>query len=318
MDPNALDLLLDGLSRPHGSVVLGAGASAPDVPTIANIPQALARFVPLLGGFPAGPIQDSPLRRLISPLIEEAAVTSSFERWKLGAMTSATVAVLLEETIAQSHWHRLPQYDVFRLVPATARIVSFNWDGLARARCIQEVVHPHGALKRRSILPRQLETLLDFTQMDEDDLFARNSIIPGLVMPEEEVSSRLEPVRQQVLDQWLNAPSVVVIGYRFGRGGTVEYDRIWWEIFVEAMRRNQGAPIHIVSPDASDLRGELADALGRSINVHGWQMKWNVLATAILQTAVSREVSSMHDLRRHAMLVAKHYQALDIASEAAA
>jgi hypothetical protein len=313
-----LDLLLDALATDSASFILGAGASVPHVPTLAQIPATIAPFAQFLTGFPGSPIQDSPLRRLIAPLIEGANATTSLNEWKVCGMTSSTVAVLLEQLIAQAHWQRLPQYDVFRLFPLSAKIVSFNWDGLARARCPQsEVIHPHGALRPRPLLAGVLEARLDYSQM-YDSLQSRDWLLPGLVMPEEENAPELHLMRERVLAMWLCAPVAIIVGYSFGRGQAIDYDRVWFDTFVEAMKRNAKASIHIIAPDTSRLRGELAEALRRTINVHAWPLSWHTLARAILRVACQHGIRDSKHLRPFGDTIRQSYRDVQAMVEAAA
>jgi hypothetical protein len=303
-----LDLLLSALATEGACFILGAGASVPHVPTLAQIPGAIAPFAQTLGGFPASPLQDSPLRRLIAPLIDAPANPQSSDDWKVHGMTSSTIAVLLEQLIQQAHWQRLPQYDIFRLLPLSVKIVSFNWDGLARARCPQlEVIHPHGALGPRSLLPDNLEIRLDYSQMDES-LDSREWLLPGLVMPEEENGPELHSVREHIFALWLAAPIVVIVGYSFGRGQAIDYDRVWFDAFVEAMKRNTMAPIHIIAPDTSRLRSELSEALKRTISIHGWALSWHALACAILRAAGQHGIRGADDLRRFGDAIRQNYR----------
>jgi hypothetical protein len=302
------DLLLDALATEGACFVLGAGASVPHVPTLAQIPGAIAPFAQTLGGFPASPLLDSPLRRLIAPLIDAPPDPQSLNDLKVRGMTSSTIAVLVEQLIQQAHWQRLPQYDVFRLLPLSAKIVSFNWDGLARARCPQsEVIHPHGALNPRSFLPGNLEIRLDYSQMDES-LDSRGWLLPGLVMPEEENGPELHSVREHVFALWLAAPIVVIVGYSFGRGQAIDYDRVWFDAFVEAMKRNTTAPVHIIAPDTLRLRSELSEALKRTINIHSWALSWHALACAILRAAGQHGIRGTDDLRRFGDAIRQNYR----------
>lgn len=313
-----LDLLLDALATDGASFILGAGASVPHVPTLGQIPGTIASLAKLLSGFPASPIQDSPLRRLIAPLIDGANVTRSLNEWKACGMTSSTIAVLTEQLIAEAHWQRLPQYDVFRLFPLDAKIVSFNWDGLARARCPQsEVIHPHGALRPRPLLPGGLEVQLDYSQMD-DSLQSRDWLLPGLVMPGEENAPELHLMRERVLALWLGSPVAIIVGYTFGRGQPIDYDRVWFDTFVEAMKRNAKASIHIIAPDASRLRGELAEALKRTINVHAWPLSWHALARAILRVARQHGIRNAKRLRPFRDAIYQNYRDVMALVEAAA
>ncbi len=197
-----LDLLFDDLATDGAAFILGAGASAPHIPTLGEIPNALAPLAEKLTSFPPGPIEDSPLRRLIEPLIEKAKFANTVEDWLPGAMTSATVAVLMEHQIVRAQWERLPQYEVFRLFPLGSSVVSFNWDGLARVRCPQRcVLHPHGRLPTRTLHSVDLDDLLDYAQLD-DSSESRSWLLPGLVMPGEEESEALSAMRGRVLALW--------------------------------------------------------------------------------------------------------------------
>jgi len=303
-----LELLLDALAIDCACFILGAGASVPHVPTLAQIPGTIATFAQALSSIPASPIADSPLRRLIAPLIDGLTnVPTSLNEWKVRGMTSSTIAVLIEQLIAHAHWQRLPQYEVFHLFPLNAKIVSFNWDGLAKARCPQsEVIHPHGALGPRSLLTDSLEMRLFYSQLD-DSLESRDWLLPELVMPEEENGPKLHSIREHVFALWLNAPVVIIIGYSFGRGQSVDYDRVWFDTFVEAMKRNTRAPIHIIAPDTSRLRIELSEALKRTINIHGWPLSWHALARAILKVARQHGICDAKRFRRFLDEIRQNY-----------
>jgi hypothetical protein len=301
------DLLLNALAIPGATFVLGAGASAPNVPTLGQLPVVLAPFASQLSSFPAGRIADSPLRDLIAPLIARARVTTTLGEWKSGAMTSATIAVLIEYLIDLAHRRPLPQYAVFALFPYNSSVVSFNWDGLAAARCPQAtVIHPHGTVRPRGLLPVDLDRLLDFSQMNES-LGFRAWLIPGLVMPGEETADHLHSVRERVLDLWLTAPAAIVIGYSFGMGHTADYDRVWREIFVEAMSRNSSAPIHILAPDADVIQGEFAEEIGRSVNIYSWGIRWDLFSRVLLETAHNQGATSISALRPHGAAIVKAY-----------
>lgn len=288
-----LTLLLHALAGHDTVFVLGAGASAPQIPTIAQLPSRLAPFAETLSSFPAGSIPDSPLRRLIGPLIEDAKTATAMEGVRPALMTAGTVAVLIEDMIARTHHKHLPQYEVFRLFSSSGCVISFNWDGLATARCPQQIVlHPHGALSPRMIAPDDLSIFLDYSQ--EDDYgYSRESFLPGVVMPGEEERPEYAEMRERVFQLWLRAGTIVIIGYSFGLGSTLSYDRIWLNAFVTAMRDNLDAPIHIIAPDASILRDHLCELMHREINVHAWPFKWNLLSAAMSEQARINNASSI-------------------------
>lgn len=305
----SLELLLNALSDYRTCYVLGAGASAPQVPPMRYLSDRIAAYAPRLGSF-AVSVPDSPLRRLIASVIDDALTTSSLDKWKAGAMTTATIALVLQDIISAAHFIPLPQYAAFQLVPRTATIVSFNWDGLAWARCHQRVLCPHGTLGPRFHTPLQLDELLDDSQLyDSDD--ARDWIVPGLVMPGEEDGKHLAEMRDKVLKTWLEARQVVVIGYSFGIGSPSNYDRVWLDAFVEALQTNQNAAVHIVDPDAARLRGELVERLKRTVNVHAYPVSWYGFSTALLAVAAKRGCTTVAELRSCADDILSAYQSFE-------
>jgi hypothetical protein len=305
--PWLLELLLDSMAIDGAAYVLGAGASMPDVPTLAQLPNAMAPFASHLGSFPASPIAKSALRSLVEPLIQASKSATTLAEWYPGAMTSATIAVLLEHIINIAHWRRLPQYDVFSLLPFDSSIVSFNWDGLAWTRCPQRLIlHPHGALRPQFILPSSLGERLNDAQLD-DSLYSREWLLPGLVMPGEENAPKHHHMRERVFELWRSAPSVIVIGYSFGLGYTIDYDGVWLDIFSEAMIRNTKAAVHILSPDASRVRAELAERIKRTVNVHAHPLRWDILSRSVISACHAQRLNSIAALRPHAESIAEAY-----------
>ena len=302
-----LDLLINALSAYNTCYILGAGASSPHVPTMSQLPDRLAPYAVRLGSFPGGRGPDSPLRRLIDPLIEKALSIGTLEAWKASAMTPATIAVALEHVIAAAHWLPLPQYAVFQLIPRTCSVVSFNWDGLAGAQCHQTIrLHPHGVVSPYLLSPAALDELFHLTQLyDSPD--AREQFLPGLVMPGEEDAPAHATMRERVFQLWLGTEQAIIIGYRFGLGSDRAYDRIWLDTFVEAFRENKRATIHILDPDALGLRSQLTDLLRRAVNVHAWPLNWYALSHALLEAARLHDCARLHELRVHANTLDRLY-----------
>lgn len=297
MDSQSLAFLVHALSSPRAAFILGAGASAPQVPTFASLASRLAEYATRLSGFPASPIPNSGLRALMSPVIEQARNTSDLAEWKAGAMTTATIAIVLEHLISSAHFRRLPQYEAFALFARDASITSFNWDGLARSRCPQRVVlHPHGTIRPRLLDDARLDDLLFDTQMI-DSVGIREAILPGLVVPGEEEGQALSQMREAVLHLWMNAPIIVVIGYSFGLASDIDYDRVWLDTLVEACSRNRPAPIHVIAPDADRLVARVSDLLDRRIDIFAWSYRWNVLADVLLKVAASQGMAPLASIR---------------------
>ncbi|HEV2716282.1 MAG TPA: hypothetical protein VGU64_13530, partial [Terriglobales bacterium] len=139
----------------------------------------------------------------------------------------------------------------------------------------------------------------------------------NLVMPGEEEGKGLAEMREKVFKIWLAAPQVTVIGYSFGVHSSLSYDRIWLDAFVEAFRANSTASIHVLSPDATELRDELASRVGRIVNIYEWPLNWFALAVTLLKTAERQGCSSMTELRPHARQVEVLYDRLTRSKSAA-
>jgi hypothetical protein len=282
MNREGLELLIQALSSPGAAFVLGAGASSPAVPTFNQLAHRIASYTPLLNSFPATPIPHSGLRELMQPVLDQARRTTDLEEWKAGSMTTATIALVVENIISHAHRLRLPQYAVFGLFSRDVSIVSFNWDGLADARCSQRIVlHPHGVIAPRLYSVPEMENWLFDAQLI-DDPGIRDLYLPGLVLPGEEDSPALSEIRERVLQLWLASPVAIVVGYSFGLASNIQYDRVWLDTFIEAFSRNREAPIHVISPDADELLGNIRERMHRGINMFAWPLRWNVLAEVLL------------------------------------
>ena len=295
MNTQDMALLLHALSAPGVSFILGAGASAPNLPTFAQLPSAISANVDRLRRFPASPIQQSGLRALVQPIIQQAQRTSELAEWKAGAMTTATIAAILHRQLSRAHARPLPQYRVFALFPVTASVVSFNWDGLAIAQCPQyTVLHPHGIVHPVQLGDAQFTNLLWQTQSTDEPL-ARHWYLPGLVLPGEEQCQALRDIREEVLKLWMTANSLVVVGYSFGISSRGSYDSVWLDTFSEACIQNPATAVHIISPDAEELRQAICDRIGRTVNVFAWSSRWDVLSRVLLRAAncISKPLSSL-------------------------
>ena len=275
-------ILLGALADPSSCYVLGAGASYPLVPLTSQIPNLVKQaFSRLAGAFPISICCDSPLYKLVHPPHSFDAYT--LEDWKWLHSTPATIAVLLEQFITPSLESCPPQYWVFRLFPPTASIVSFNWDRLAGYFCPQRVINPHGrTAARRRLSEQELREFISWTQ-DISDTSGKGWLTALLILPGEEEGSHMSKTREIIFEKWRTCSSLISIGYSLDLTPW-GYDKVWQEIFLEAMKENP-ASIHIISPDAVELVGELSDKLHRSVNVFSWAVRWNLLSRALILAA---------------------------------
>lgn len=237
--------------------------------------------------------------QLLDP--EAAFAESKVQHW-----TGDTIAVVLQQLIAAAHHRELPQYQVFELFPPGACVVSFNWDGLARVHCPQRsVIHPHGTVIPASLSDSALAELIHSTQF-ADDSDGKLLLGRALVMIGEEDSRATQSVRDQVAAEWLACEAVLIVGYSFGIGSTLDYDRVWRELFVDAMRRNP-VPIHVLTPDASVLCGALSEEVERSLNIFPWSLSWHAFAQALVSVASEDRVSSIAELVQHERQLQERY-----------
>lgn len=200
-------------------------------------------------------------------------------------MTSGTVGLALSQCLATARRYCPPQYRVFSLFSRTATVISFNWDGLARKCCPQRsVIHVHGYHRLRPFGTDEFRELLDWAQLDEDS--DDRIWVPRLILPGEEDRNVSPLVRGAVESIWRGASRVAVIGYGFGMPGD-SYDLVWREAFIEMMKRNSSADIHIVMPDPEPLTTELRDRLRSYGRVHTHAKSWQLLAEAVLHLADS-------------------------------
>lgn len=130
-------------------------------------------------------------------------------------------------------------------------------------------------------------------------------------MPGEEEGPKLAKMREWVFDRWRKARQIVVIGYRFGLGSDLAYDRVWLDSFVEALTVNSGAAIHIIDPAADWIRGEVVERLGRGINVHSWSYRWDVLSSTLLVRARAARVRDIGEIRVLDIELIRAYQEME-------
>lgn len=273
--------------------MLGAGASWPQVPTLGSMPGAISRYLPYVTGYSPSPRPQDPIRQLLRPIPSDLLHTS-WERAALQHLTGDAIAIALHQTITDAHLRRLPQYEVFRYVPLTTRIVSFNWDGLARALCPQSWVrHPHGFTRPIKLTEAELRQEIDAAQFF-DDSDGKSILGPSFVMMGEEDSHMTASARAEVGAAWANATSITIIGYSFGLNSDSGYDDVWRDLFADVLGRT--IPVHIVDPNGRELRAHISAMLKRDLDVFDWPYSWFELSRVLLVTGARIGAQSMLDL----------------------
>lgn len=273
--------LLLAFGQPGAIIILGAGASAPHVPTTDGLVSSLACFSRRPHHVVTGR-KDSSLARLFSTLADDAFARGhiNIEELIFFHHQAAASLALLWGQIFEKAWTRPPeQYRALRLFSRGAKIITFNFEGFERG-CPQEVIPVHNRYFRRPLLSdRELAEIHATLQLfDESD---GKAWIGPVILPGEESSESTKPVRDRVFKLLLHATVVVIIGYRFGLGA-VGYDRVWLELFVEAMRAN-ACSIHVIDPDAQGLCARLAEEINLKVNLFPWPLRWNAFANVLLQ-----------------------------------
>lgn len=277
----SLSELLRDVFQPRTCYVLGAGASAPDVPLTSGIWSIALESQGLLSSWPGGPIKSSWLRREVARELGSYG-NATLEGWKLVAQTSATLNVLLEQRLARARRLKLPQYEVFSLFPKEGAIVSFNWDGLSD-RCLQRIkIDVHGRSSARLLTRTELEEMIEFTQLlDGSD---NEMLTSKLVFPGHEASVIRGSTGEAVYRLFKGASSIVIIGHRMGTG---DYDEEWQDLLYEATKA-KAATIHVVSGGESH---EIADKLSQRLG------RWTIARADLTPNAVPRIMSVLPGLK---------------------
>ena len=266
--------------RPRACYVLGAGASVPDAPLTSALPSLVRQFADSVNSYPGTMPKGAPLRSLLRSM--GLGYENSLFEWKAGRLTEGAVALIIQPSMCPRPAPCPATYHVFRLIPRSATVVSFNWDGLAEDCCPQRLVlHPHGRLRPRRIEASEFLEWLDLLQ-DLEKLSAQEALGAQIVLPGEEGLPAMGRVHEAIFQQWLSCDSAIIVGFRIGLGSSATYDQIWRDVFVEALATNR-VPVHIVAPDAAELAAELAERLGRSLDVIGWSLQWSALARLLLR-----------------------------------
>jgi hypothetical protein len=233
-------------------------------------------------------IRDSPLRRLMKAM--GLGTVDSLLEWKAGALSDGAIALLIQQTSHPDRTRCPANYAVFRLIPVESSVVSFNWDGLAEDCCPQRIVfQPHNRFPRfRAFGPEELVQYLDLLQ-NAEHLSAQEALNTDVIFPGEEEHPSMYPVLEKIHEVWRTCSSVVVIGFGLGLNGI--YDRVWRDVFVDAISINR-VPVSIVSPNATEIAGELAELLRRAMNVFAWNYSWAAVSRTLLR------IGSIHDALR--------------------
>ncbi len=277
-----LQTLLSALEEPSSCFVLGAGASAPIVPTAAQLGAHVRKRLLATGTFPANPIPRDAIsdrilgavRTSFGPSDDASAIEEELVARYLSpaAVRAAAVEVLRPEASSYAP----PQYQVFGLSKHRLSLINFNNDGLADRYCSQHaVINVHGtslSVEDRALVDwdGMIDVLQNFHEL-------RGIEIPGLLLPQrepEEIAMTSEYVAAQRLLE--GARRLVLVGYSFGDMD----DRVAYDLVIRTISSRRVATV-VVKPDATDLALQISEDSGSS-TVASLSAYWDKLASAII------------------------------------
>lgn len=276
-DKTALGQLLWSMSQPRTFYVLGAGVSSGLVPLTREIRAVIAEEYHSVGAYPTTAATNSPLRER---LLGKPTFDENFRDWFLCNMPIGTLELLAQRALFTPNEQIVPpQYAVFDLIRRPATLFNFNLDGLAHSFCRNQhfVFQPHGRIDRLWF-DEQYEEWLEATVLYNLRL---PFVVPKL-LPSPEPSCITE-TRPYIAARKLfrAAPSVVIVGYSFGRNrdGRLD-DAESWEYVVDLLKMAP-RPTYVLSPHPEELADLLRQRLS-SRQVFGIAVRWEALAPLLM------------------------------------
>lgn len=298
LEPAAVALLLESLDSANTAYILGAGASAPDVPVMQElIRRVLGSFRENVKGF-IPTEEPTPTHYLFA---EQASDEDT--RQELLASSIETFRVLIAHELKPKPLalqEPPAQYRVLAAVRPGATMINYNVDGLASQHCARaRVLVPHGQVP--DFVGRMpLAGAVHLTQEGIEIVPAGSFWLPEPER-EQDLVARIDPAYRSLL----NVGTIVVIGYSFGLSSDGIMDRVSFEALREYCR---GKKVRILVVDPSPWR--LAETLGetlQNLEIIPVPAYWNVLCRAILSVSSSEGVHSLEGLRGWAKDIAGLY-----------
>jgi len=276
--------LLIAVAHRRTGFILGAGASAPDVPVMRDLIQCvLKRFREDVHGFiPAQEV--TPVHYLFA-----AAAPDESTRQQLLASSRQTFRAFIAEGLHPKNeaLRSAPdQYKVLAMTRPGVPIINYNVDGLARVHCTSsKVMDVHGNVPEFVGRMRMTEVVL-LTQEGIE-------IVPesSFWLPEPELEAQLLQALDPAYRCLLHISQLVIIGYSFGLGGNGITDEVSFNAVVEYCGCRDIA-IFVVDPAPSALAECLGECLkNRTITMI--PVYWNLLCAAVLQVIRDGGVSNL-------------------------
>jgi hypothetical protein len=304
-----LRTLLDAFEQPSSCIVLGAGASVPIVPSVAQLQRLVRRRLLAIGVFPAETVtQDEVGKRVLGGrreyfsnaedalALEEELVANHLSP---AAVRAATVALLRPEPPSFVP----PQYGVFSLARHTLMIINYNNDGLAAKYCGHHiVVNVHGSSltkqdRERLAWEKWIDTFQKFPGLSGID-------VPGLLLPQREPETLKQSLQYRAVKKCLSAANrLVLIGYSFGQMD----DHIAYESIIDSLK-HAPIPTLLIQPEPRDLQERLAEE-SKSPSIFVLPAYWDSLSEAIMFSTTNERRRTCNHRKLCAECVAYYYEA---------
>ena len=280
----ALTALSRSFRRAGSFYVLGAGVSAPHVPTINQLSGRLLRDF-LDGGI----FQTEPLKRdtVSNRVIRDPECWKDPMRWELiqrlppGYVTGKLPTLLSAGLAPRAN----ANYRVFNLAAKPSTIFNMNVDGLASRICKgHRVFEAHGRSPGVRILKSSgwtsyVDAIREFPNLPPP-------LVPGLVLPGPEPAAVLARQSYKNAEKLLKAAQYIsIVGYSFGG-----MDDIHTHAFLTSRISPLRQTVIVISLDPLEVTYRLADTL-KSSSIFGISANWAYLANAI---AYPRECRKSH------------------------
>lgn len=302
LDPNAVGSLLEALAATDTAYILGAGASAPEIPVMRDlIRNVTTGFRGKITGFICGN-EPTHTHYLFAEQVQDEET-----RDYLLSASKETLRFLIARELSPnpSVLGTAPeQYDVLALARPGVTIINYNVDGLAATHCpMAKVLAPHGTVPE--FVSRL--ALRGAVFLTDEGL----EIVPegSFWMPEPENEAALLPAIEPAYRSLLGVSSIVVIGYSFGLSSAGVMDRVSYEALRQYWR---GRKVRILVVDPAPAR--LAETLGeelKNLDIVSLPAYWNRLCKAILETWQQQGAACFQELGKWTKEIVRAYERLE-------
>lgn len=283
--PEGIRILLTSMTSRAPVFLLGAGASAPEMPTMKDLVREVTeKICERACGFILG-AQRTPLVERFFPTRADGSPANPND--PDGRFTFATheesIRLAVHECLDPSKRVKgaLPQYEVFRLINPAAVILNYNTDGLAEG-LPQKLHWMHG-----KVIPGYTADLAEwkfdpyYAAQEGVSVAPRTFVAPAPESADYVITKHLDHASGDVA----GATALIVVGYSFGMTSDGFDDGASFRMVRDLLRDKQ-VDVAIADPGGSGER--LAEALTeetRSNRVFYVPVYWHLFARALLATA---------------------------------